>query len=38
MDKEDVVDIHTGILVTHKKEGNNAIGSSIEGPRAYHTK
>ena len=35
MDKKDVVD---GILLSHKKEWNNAIGSDMDGPREYHTK
>ena len=38
MDKEDVVYIHNGILLSHKKEWNNAIYSNIDGPRDYHTK
>ena len=39
MDK-DVVYIHTynGILLSHKKERNNAICSNISGHRDYHTK
>ena len=36
--KEDVVDIHNGILLSHKKEWNNAICSNIDGPRDYITK
>ena len=27
-----------GILLSHKKEWNNAICSSMDGPRDYHTK
>ena len=40
MDKEDVVLIHiyNGILLSHKKEWNNAIYSNIDGLRDYHTK
>ena len=38
MDKEDVVHIYNGILLSHKKEWNNAICSNIGGPRDYHTK
>ena len=42
MDKEDVVythtHTHTGILLGHKKEWNNAICSNMDGPRGYHTK
>ena len=37
MDKEDVVHIHNGILLSHKKEQNNAICSNIDGPRDCHT-
>ena len=38
IDKEDVVHICNGILLTHKKEWNNDICSNIDGPRGYHTK
>ena len=38
MDKEDVAHIHNGLLVSHKKEWNNAICSNMDGPRDYHTK
>ena len=38
MDKEDVVHIYNGILLSHKKEWNNAIWSNMDGPRDYHTK
>ena len=38
MDKEDVVYIYNGILVSHKKEWNNAICSNMDVPRDYHTK
>ena len=38
MDKEDVVDIYNGILLSHKKEWNNAICSNKDGPRDYHIK
>ena len=37
MDKEDVVHIYNGILLSHKKEQNNAICSDMEGPRDCHT-
>ena len=37
MDKEDVVQIYNGILLSHKK-GNRAICSDMDGPRDYHTK
>ena len=35
---DDVVYIHNGILLSHKKEWNNAICSNMGGPRDYHTK
>ena len=44
MDKGDVVSIYlsihpsNGILLSHKKEWNNAICSYMDGPRDYHTK
>ena len=38
MDKEDVVHIYNGILLSHKKEQNNAICSNMDGPRDDHTK
>ena len=38
MDKEDVAHIYNGILLSHKKEWNNAICSNMDGPRGYHTK
>ena len=38
MDKEDVVHIYNGILLSHIKEWNNAICSNMDGPRDYHTK
>ena len=37
MDKEDVVNIYTGILLSHKKAWNNAIWSNMDGPRDYYT-
>jgi len=39
-DKENVVytHIYTGILLSHKKEWNNAICNNIDRPRDYHTK
>ena len=37
MDKEDMVDIYSGILLSHKKEWNNAICSNMDGPRDCHT-
>ena len=38
MDKEDVVHIYNEILLSHKKERNNALCSNMDGPRDYHTK
>ena len=38
MDKEDVVQIHNEILLSHKKEWNNIICSNMDGPRDYQTK
>ena len=38
MDTEGVVHIHDGILLSHKKEQNNAICSNMDRPRDYHTK
>ena len=38
MDKEDVVYLYTGILLSREKEWNNAICSKMDGPRDYHTK
>ena len=33
-----MVHIYNGILLSHKKEWNNAICSNMDGPRDYHTK
>ena len=38
MDEEDVVHIYNGILLSHKKEWNNAICSNMDGLRDDHTK
>ena len=38
MDKEDVVHIYNGILLSHKKEWNNAICSDVDGPRGLSHK
>ena len=35
MDKEDVVHIYNGLLLSHEKEGNNSICSNMNGPRDY---
>ena len=38
MDKEDVVHIYNGILLSHNKEQNNGICSNMDEPRDGHTK
>ena len=38
MDKEDVVQIHNWILLSHREEQNNAICSNMDRPRDCHTK
>ena len=38
LDKEDIVHIYNGVLLTHKKAWNNDICSNMHGPRNYHTK
>ena len=38
MDKKDVVYVHNGIILNHKKEWNNAICSNMDGTRDYHPK
>ena len=35
MYKEDVGHIYNGMLLSHKKEWNNAICSNMDGPRDY---
>ena len=35
MDKEDVVYIYNGILLSHKNEQNNAVCSHMDGPRDH---
>ena len=37
MDKEYVVHIYNGMLLSHKKEQDNAICSNMDGPRDSHT-
>ena len=37
MDKEDVVHIYNGILLSHKKEPNWVICRDVDGPRECHT-
>ena len=36
MNKEDILHIHNGIVLSHKKEQNIAICSNMDGPRDYH--
>ena len=36
-DKEDMVNIYNGVLLSQEKECNGAIGSNVNGPRDYHT-
>ena len=38
MDKEDVVHIYNGIVLSYKKEQNNAICSNMDELRDYHMK
>ena len=38
MDKEGVAHIYNGILLSRKKEWNNAICSNMDGPRDDRTK
>ena len=38
MDKEDVIHIYNGILLSHKKEQNNAVFSNMGATIDYHTK
>ena len=38
MGEEDVASTYKGILLSHKKEWNNAICNNMDGPRDYHTK
>ena len=37
MDKEDVVHIYNGILLSHKRERNFLICRDVDGPRDCHT-
>ena len=38
VDKEDVVHLHSGPLLSHKKEWNNGICSNMDRPRNYQAK
>ena len=38
MIKEDMVHVYNGLLLSHKKEWNNAMYNNMGGPRDYHTK
>jgi len=37
MDNKDVIHINSGILLSHKKEGNNVICRDVGGLRDHHT-
>ena len=37
MDKEDVVHIYNGILLSHKREQNRVICSDVDEPKVCHT-
>ena len=37
MDKEDVVYVYNGILLSHKREQNCVICRDMDGPRDCHT-
>ena len=37
MDKEDVVHIYNGILLSHKRKWNWVICRDVDGPRVCHT-
>ena len=37
-DEKDMIHIHSGILLSHKKEQNNAIHSNMDPTRDYATK
>ena len=38
MDKEEIIYLYNGILLSHKKELNNAICNNMDRPRDYQTK
>ena len=38
VDKEDVVHMYNGILLSHEKQWNNVVCSNMNGPRGNHTK
>ena len=38
MDKEDVIHIYNGILLSHEKERNNSICSNMDEAKDCHTK
>ena len=38
MNKEDVVHMYNGVLLSHEKEQNNAICGNMDATRDYHTK
>ena len=38
MDKEDMVYIYSGVLLSHQKEWNPTICKNVDGPEGYDTK
>ena len=38
VDQEDVVHVHSGLLLSHQKQRNNGICSNMDGPEDYHAK
>ena len=38
LDKKDVVNIHNGILISHRKDEKMAIYNNVDGPWGYHAK
>ena len=38
MNEKAAIHVYNGILLSHNTEWNNAIGSNMNRPRAYHTK
>ena len=38
VDEEDVIYVHNGMLLSHKKEQNNVICSNMDRTRDSHTK
>ena len=38
MEREDVMHIYSGLLLSSKKEWDSAICNNVDGPRDYHIK